>query len=90
MELRKNKHLKEYLKDPKSTYCKKVVENIQIIMFKNKLYIPLALRERVLNWYHKYLCHPGDTRLAKTIQQSCDWPGLINQAKAIARRCSIC
>ena len=52
IELRKNKHLKDYLKDPKSTYCKEVVDNAQILMFKNKLYIPLALRERVLNWYH--------------------------------------
>ena len=56
-----------------------------MIKFKNKSYILLALRVRILNWYHVYLYHPGDTRLAKTIQQSCNWPGLVNQVKAIAR-----
>ena len=45
---------------------------------------------RILNWYHLYLCHPGDTHLAKTIQQSCDCTGLVNQAKAIARQYEIC
>ena len=40
MALRKNKHLKDYLKDPKSTYYKEVVDNVQIIMFKKIIYTP--------------------------------------------------
>ena len=90
MELRKNKQLSDYLEDPWSTYSMEVVNNIQIIIFKNKLYTSLALCERVLNLYHIYLCHHGDTRLSKTIQLSYDWSGLINQAKVVARRYIIC
>ena len=89
-ELKRGKYLKDYLKNPKSGYSEESYDDVQIITYKNKLYIPLALRARILNWYHLYLCHPGDTRLAKTIQQSCDWPGLVNQAKVIARQCEIC
>ena len=69
-ELKKGKYLNDYLKNPKSEYSKDLHDDVQIITYKNKLYIPLALRARILNWYYLYLCHPGDTRLAKTIQQS--------------------
>lgn len=44
----------------------------EVIMFKNKIYAPLALRKRILSWYHLYLCHTGSNRLGKTIQQACD------------------
>ena len=37
IELRKNKHLKDYTKDLKSAYFQEVVDNVRTIMFKNKL-----------------------------------------------------
>ena len=66
------------------------MDNVQVNEFRNELYIHWALRVRILNCYHLYLCHPGDTRLEKMIQKSCDWPRLVNQAKAISRQCNIC
>jgi hypothetical protein len=36
--------------------------------YKDKIYIPQSLREKVLSWYHEYLLHPGQTCTEKTIQ----------------------
>ena len=87
---RKSTKLKEYVRDPKSAYTRTNFYDNEVILFKNKIYIPIVLRKQILNWYHLYLCHPGGTRLGKTIQQSCDWPGLISQAALFAKRCTTC
>ena len=49
----------------------------EIILYKNKIYVLQPLRERMLNWYHHYLSHPGGTCLAKIVQESCDWTDLV-------------
>jgi hypothetical protein len=32
------------------------------LCYKDKIYIPQSLRQRVLTWYHQYLLHPGQSR----------------------------
>ena len=86
----KKSKLKAYVLDDTSGYTKTVLNNKRIILFKNKIYIPPTLRTRILDWYHLYLCHPGENRLTKTIQQTCDWPFLGVQARALVRQCKIC
>ena len=71
-------------------YERTVHEGHEVIMFNKKLFVPNKLREQMVNWYHHYLSHPGATRLAKTIQQSCDWPGLVTQTKRMVDKCVIC
>ena len=71
-------------------YEQTVHEGHEIIMFNKKLFVPNKLREKMINWYHHYLIHPGAARLAKTIQQSCDWPGLVTQTKRMVDKCVIC
>ena len=44
----------------------------------------------MLNWYHHYLSHPGATRLAKNVQQSCDWPGLVADCVKLVSKCATC
>ena len=82
--------LKEYICDHKLAYTRSKFENDEVIMFKEKIYTPIALRKRILNWYHLYLCHPGGTRLGKTIQQAYDWIGLIAQAALVSKKCGTC
>ena len=55
----KKSKLKAYVIDEKSGYTKSILHNKEIILFKERIYIPPKLRTRVLNWYHIYLCHPG-------------------------------
>ena len=71
--------LKEYTRDPKSVYTRSKLKNDKVIMLEGKPCIPIALRNRLLNWYHLYLCQSSSTHLGKTIQQAYDWLGLIAQ-----------
>ena len=38
-----------------------------------KVYVPKSLRQRVMNWYHFYLCHPGAEQLSNTPKQVYYW-----------------
>ena len=53
-------------------------------------HLPLHLRDDVLNWYHHYLQHPGESRMYKTISQTIYWPGLKNQCVSLCKRCKVC
>jgi hypothetical protein len=35
------------------------IEWYDLLSYKEKIYFPQSLRQRVLSWYHEYLLHPG-------------------------------
>ena len=82
--------LKTNLEDIQSEFTKQELDNVEIIFYKNKIYVPKTLRRRTIDWYHYYLNHPGGDRLANTLQEVCYWKGMVNQAKQTARRCQSC
>jgi hypothetical protein len=57
-------------------YSIQYIEGYNILCYKEKIYIPQSLRQRVLSWYHEYLLHPGQNRTEKTIRNTMTWPGL--------------
>ena len=71
-------------------YTQQELEDIKLIFYNNKIYVPQSLRRRTLNWYHFYLNHPGGERLAATLKQVCNWKGITNQSRQLARVCEIC
>ena len=68
----------------------KMVHDTEILFHKGRIYVPKALRHEVLTWYHHFLCHPGATRLEKTIAQTMTWPKLPTECKAFVRVCAVC
>ena len=48
-----------------SSYSQKEFDNVEIMCFYNKIYVPLTMCRHVLDWYHYDLKHHGDSRLAK-------------------------
>jgi hypothetical protein len=38
------------------------IERTLVLTIEGKIFIPKAIRQKVIAWYHKYLCHPGATR----------------------------
>jgi len=68
----------------------KEMDGHDVILEKGKIYIPASIRERTLNWYHHWLCHPGETRLEKTLRQTMTWPGLTSHAKRHCQTCVTC
>lgn len=68
----------------------KSMDGHDVIFENKKIYIPSSLRERTLNWYHHWLCHPGETRLEKTLRSTMTWPGLTSHAKRHCKTCVMC
>ena len=69
--------LSTYISDRVSGYSKKELDDVEIICYDSKIYVPKSLRRRVLDWYHFYLNHSGGSRLAKTIREVWYWKGLV-------------
>ena len=67
---------KKLLSDHTTAYSVQVVEGVELINYKGKIYVPSSLQKRIVAWYHKYLVHPGQTRLEATIRQVYTWPQL--------------
>ena len=65
------------------------LDNVKIICYDIKIYVPQSMCRRVLDWYHFYLNRPGGSRLAKTILEVCYWKGLFKQAEMFAKTCNI-
>ena len=42
-----------------------VINNVEVQTYNNRIYIPISLREKVLNWYHHCLQHPDVNRMEK-------------------------
>ena len=87
---KQNSKLSKHLEDKESGYNKQVLDDVELIFYKNKIYVPQCLRRRTLDWYHFYLNHPGGDRLAKTLTEVCYWKGLAHQAKQHAKQCELC
>ena len=54
------------------------------------MYVPEELRERILDWYHQFLVHPGRTRMEATIRHNFIWPGLTPQVEEHCKMCRSC
>jgi len=65
-------------------------KHYELICFNNKIVIPTPLQEHITQWYHTYLCHPGETRTEKTISQHFTWTNLRNTVKNICQHCPTC
>ena len=71
-------------------YFRKTVHGQELIMFKNKVYIPATLRNNVIEWYHEMLQHPGANRTEKTIRQHMIWPNLSKEVTQYVKHCKTC
>jgi hypothetical protein len=59
-------------------------------MKSDKIFIPTAIRQKVIAWYHKYLCRPGTTRTEATLQGTMTWPGLTINVQTYCNTCKLC
>ena len=86
---KKNSHIKSLIDDKDSGYHFGNVDDVNLILKQNKIYIPESMRETTLNWYNHYLNHPGGDRLGNTIKETCSWKGSSSQAKKNVKTCKI-
>ena len=65
-------------------------KEIELITKEEKIVIPQKLQRRIVEWYHTFLCHPGETRTEQTIRQHFTFKGLKPLVKDVCSKCSIC
>ena len=85
-----NSPLKKLINDKKSGYNINTIDNIELVTYQDKIYVPKSLRRRTLEWYHHFLNHPGGDRLYHTLQTVCYWKGMAYQAATLCKRCDDC
>jgi hypothetical protein len=71
-------------------YSMQHIEGYDLLCYKDKIYIPQSLRQRVLSWYHEYLLHPGQTCTEQTIRNTMTWPGLTQDVERLYSTCPVC
>ena len=86
----RNSKLKQLVNNKKSGYKLNTLDEIELITYENKIYVPKSLRQRTIEWYHYFLNHPGGDRLYKTINQVCYWKGMASQANNFCQKCREC
>ena len=62
---RVNSKLSACILDWVSGYSNQAHDEVEIILYYSKIYVPQTLRIRVLDWYHFYINHPCCSRLSK-------------------------
>ena len=65
-------------------------KEIDLITKDEKIVIPEALQERIVQWYHTFLCHPGENRTELSIRQHFTFKGMRPLIKKICSKCSVC
>ena len=54
-----------------------VINDVELLTYNKKIYVPSSLRKDVLYWYHHYLQHPGATRMEKPLGSVVYWPNMV-------------
>lgn len=62
----------------------------ELICYKDKIVVPTTLQQRLVDWYHNYLCHPGVNRTEETIGQHFWWPKMRNHITNSVKTCLTC
>ena len=65
------------------------IEGYDLLCYKDKIYIPQSLRQKVLSWYHEYILHLGKTHTEKTIRNTMTWPGLTQDVECLCSTCQV-
>ena len=61
-----------------------------LIVRNDKIVIPKTLQRRVMEWYHWYLCYPGETRTEHTIRLHYWWDKLRDAVHDICTKYHSC
>ena len=65
-------------------------QNHHLIFRNSKIFLPTALQKKTVDWYHKILCHTGETHTEHTIRQHFYWKRLHTTVHDVCKKCATC
>ena len=86
----KDRELRQKIKNNPSHFQKTVVEQVKVVTYKNRIYVPKDFRIKIMKWYHHYLCHPGEARMHKTLSSTLYWEKMEDQIRQFVKQCPTC
>ena len=78
------------LDKPNSTFQFEMIHGIVVITQNGLILIPAALQQQILNWYHHFLCHPGQTHMEQTLHHTMTWRKLHQDVVHFCKMCETC
>jgi hypothetical protein len=66
------------------------IDNAYMVCKDGRMIIPKSLRRRPVLWFHRYLQHPGHTRLEETMNATIYWKGMCTSIRSITKSCKAC
>lgn len=67
-----------------------VIDSNDVTTFNGKVWVPQALQQQIVAWYHKNLQHAGVTQMVNTIGQTFAWKGLCTMVEKHVTSCNSC
>jgi len=61
-----------------------------VTTINGRVWVPKALQQRIVTWYHDNLQHAGVTRMVNTIGQTFAWKGLRTMVESHVASCDSC
>ncbi|CAB9522987.1 Transposon Tf2 [Seminavis robusta] len=68
----------------------RVITETDVVDGDHRIIVPAALTQRLMEWYHTTLVHPGVNRLYNTLRQHYTWPKMLEQIRTYIRSCHAC
>ena len=86
----KDRELRQKIKNNPVHFQKETVEQMKIVTYKNRIYVPKQMRTRIIKWHHHYLCHPGEIRMHITMASTLYWEKMEDEIKQFVKKCKAC
>jgi transposase InsO family protein len=74
----------------KKTGPDSVITEIDTVDGHARIIVPSSLRERLTDWYHETLLHPGVNRMYETMRQHFTWPKMKDTIAKLVKTCDAC
>ena len=77
------------MKKKPSDYGTRKLEGAELVTYDNRIYVPSTLQSRVMEWYHTYLAHPGETQMIATLLATLYWTGMHKHIHDHVKECDV-
>jgi hypothetical protein len=67
--------------------CFHLIEDTKVLCKNGKIIIPKSVRHRAVSWYHRYLQHPGHSRLEEMMRSMMYWKGMGTKIWRCVKSC---
>eukprot|EP00957_Ditylum_brightwellii_P205722 15345114-Ditylum_brightwellii.AAC.1 len=77
-------------KKTKRHFVKITLQEVEVITYQEKVWMPANCWKELTNWYHKNFQHCGEEIMQHTIRNNFKWLGWTTQVDRAVKACKLC